>query len=110
MTGLSARLKFPDALLRIPLEFCSGRVRSWLRLEKRRSFETSSLPALSTRESPGSHWDRTDIKMESKGIFLDLTGVGPNSPGCFSIFGGEWDSEINSVVVQLRASLLVPGR
>ena len=37
-------------------------------------------------------------------------GVGPNSSVCFSIVGGEWDSEINSVVVQLRASLLVPGR
>ena len=36
-------------------------------------------------------------------------GVGPNSSVCFSIVGGEWDSEINSVVVQLRASLLVPG-
>ena len=40
-------------------------------------------------------------------IFL---GVGPNLSVCFSIVGGEWDSEINSEVAQLRASLLVPGR
>ena len=26
-------------------------------------------------------------------------GVGPNSSVCFSIVGGEWDSEINSTVV-----------
>ena len=78
------------------------------RRERRRAFETSSCPALSSSWSPGRNRDRTGVGRESQGILTDSAGVRPTFPAFGSLFGVQGNPATR--VVQLRETLLEWGR